>query len=270
MQAISSVIKPEQVQKYMQGGRDFIDDEAIWAEIEAGRNPEPQFIRDIIAKALAIETLSPAECAALINVQDEDLWQEMFAAAGQVKKKVYDNRLVTFAPLYTSNVCVNNCVYCSFRSDNCEQRRHTLTPDEVQREIEVLAGKIGHKRMILVCGEHPKTGAEYLAETMQQIYSIKVPVRGLALARADQVDVPAIHALRIVVPAVDAVLERTLIHRNTLAHFVVQHQCRLVRSRAGALVLQVLTELGNPGLERIGIERNANCAHGESLTVRSV
>ena len=54
MQAISSVIKPEQVQKYMQGGRDFIDDEAIWAEIEAGRNPEPQFIRDIIAKALAI------------------------------------------------------------------------------------------------------------------------------------------------------------------------------------------------------------------------
>ena len=177
MQAISSVIKPEQVQKYMQGGRDFIDDEAIWAEIEAGRNPEPQFIRDIIAKALAIETLSPAECAALINVQDEELWQEMFAAAGQVKKKVYDNRLVTFAPLYTSNVCVNNCVYCSFRSDNCEQRRHTLTPDEVQREIEVLAGKIGHKRMILVCGEHPKTGAEYLAETMQQIYSIKVPVR---------------------------------------------------------------------------------------------
>lgn len=191
MQAINSVIKPEQIAKYMPDGRDFIDDAAIWAEIEAGHDPEPQMIRDIIQKALAIQTLTPAECAALLNLKDEDLWQELYAAAGQVKRKVYDNRLVTFAPLYTSNLCVNNCVYCSFRQDNCEQRRHTLTSDEVQREIEVLAGHIGHKRLILVCGEHPKTGAAYLAETMQQIYATKVPLPGGGCGQIRRINVNA-------------------------------------------------------------------------------
>ena len=39
----------------------------------------------------------------------------MRATALEVKKKVYDNRIVTFAPLYMSTYCVNDCVYCGFK-----------------------------------------------------------------------------------------------------------------------------------------------------------
>lgn len=55
--------------------------------------------------------------------------------------------------------------------------RHVLTMDEIKAEARVLASKIGHKRLVVVYGEHPETDADYIAESMKQIYSIKDPVR---------------------------------------------------------------------------------------------
>ena len=90
-----------------------------------------------------------------MNVEDPGLLEEMREAALQVKKKVYDNRIVFFAPLYCSNLCVNSCVYCGFRSDNCAEKRHVLTMEEVRRETEAVIDE-GHKRLIAVYGEHPQ------------------------------------------------------------------------------------------------------------------
>ncbi len=160
-----------------ESGRDFIDDEEIQGLLAAERAPDPQQIRTILHKSLAIETLTPAEAAALLSVRDGELWQELFAAAAAVKKKVYDNRVVTFAPLYCSNLCVNNCAYCGFRKENAVIRRRRLSLDEVAEEAAVLAGRLGHKRLIAVYGEHPSSGAPYIAETLQRIYSVRVPAR---------------------------------------------------------------------------------------------
>jgi len=49
--------------------------------------------------------------------------------------------------------------------------------DEIKRETEVLAGEIGHKRLIAVFGEHPATDAGYMAEVLKSIYSVKVPTK---------------------------------------------------------------------------------------------
>lgn len=174
---IARVIKQDQVSRYMQGGRDFIDDAAIGEKLASHRNPDPHRVRDIIAKSLAVETLSPDETACLLNVADDDLWQELFDAAGRVKHTVYDNRIVTFAPLYLSNLCVNNCRYCGFRRDNAGQKRRRLSMDEIRNEIAVLAGRIGHKRLIVVAGEHPASDVRYLADSMQAIYEVKTPAR---------------------------------------------------------------------------------------------
>ena len=101
----------------------------------------------------------------------------MRQAAAAVKTKVYDNRIVTFAPLYVSNLCVNDCVYCGFRGSNHAESRRILSQDEIRREIEVLAGQIGHKRLIVVYGEHPKSGIDYIAETLRTIMDVKVKTR---------------------------------------------------------------------------------------------
>ena len=174
---IKDRIKPEQIEKYLDNGRDFLDDAAIERALAANVNPDPKRVREILAKSLAIETLTPDETACLLHVEDPELLAEMQQAAAAVKTKVYDNRIVTFAPLYLSNLCVNDCVYCGFRCSNTEESRRILSLDEVRREVEVLAGQIGHKRLIVVYGEHPKSGIDYMAATLRTIYDVKVKTR---------------------------------------------------------------------------------------------
>lgn len=168
----------KEIDKYLPGGKHFIDEELILRTIaEAEAAPaDPARIREIIAKSEeTCETLEIAETAALMQVKDPELFAEMRAAADRIKRKVYDNRIVTFAPLYVANACVNGCRYCGFREGNEKQRRRILTMDEVKREVETLAGRIGHKRLIAVYGEHPDTSTEYIAETIRTIYGHQVP-----------------------------------------------------------------------------------------------
>ncbi len=180
-----------EVEKYMLGGRNFIDDAEIEQRIRAGVNPDKARIRDIIAKSEAVETLDPDEVAALLHVTDPELWEEMKQAAARIKQKVYDNRIVTFAPLYLSNVCINNCLYCGLRSENFSIRRRTLSQEEIRREVEVLAGEIGHKRLIVVFGEHPDSGVDYMAESMRTIYGVKKKARiGYGQIRRINVNAP--------------------------------------------------------------------------------
>ncbi|MDG5815306.1 [FeFe] hydrogenase H-cluster radical SAM maturase HydG [Chitinispirillales bacterium ANBcel5] len=176
---VENRVREDQIKKYLRpDGSDFINDKQIETELNNGSNPDNKYIRDIISKSLAIETLTPEETAALLNVEDPEMWKEMEVAAGQIKRKVYDNRIVTFAPLYLSTACVNNCLYCGLRTDNNAVRRGVLSVEEVKREIEVLAGTIGHKRLIIVYGEHPESDVDYMANTMEAIYNVKASVKG--------------------------------------------------------------------------------------------
>ena len=156
---VQQVIKPAEIEKYLVNGKDFIDEKSIFGNLEKYRQPDKQQVRDILQKSLDIKLLSPEETAVLLNVEDPGLLEEMREAALQVKKKVYDNRIVFFAPLYCSNLCVNSCVYCGFRSDNCAEKRHVLTMEEVRRETEAVIDE-GHKRLIAVYGEHPQSDAD--------------------------------------------------------------------------------------------------------------
>ncbi len=174
---VKKVIKEEQYEKYMNEGKDFINDDEIWEKVEKNKGSTPEKVREIMKKSLDIQTLSPDETATLLNVKDPSLWEEIYETAVKIKRKIYDNRIVTFAPLYCSNYCVNNCLYCGFRRDNNEEIRRKLTLEEVKKETEILAGKVGHKRLIVVYGEHPTSDANYIADTIKAIYSVKVKTK---------------------------------------------------------------------------------------------
>lgn len=173
---IDRVIKQEEIDKYLINGKDFIDEGKIRKNLEENRDPDPGRIREILQKSLAIERLDPDETAALIHVKDPALWEEMYATGLEVKRKVYDNRIVFFAPLYCSNLCVNSCEYCGFRTENNREKRRILTMDEVQAETRAVVSE-GHKRMIVVFGEHPLSDADYMADAIKNIYKVKVPAR---------------------------------------------------------------------------------------------
>jgi len=169
------MIKIEEITRYMTTN-DFVNEVAIEEALVNNQNFDSCRIKDILQKSLAVETLDLDETAALLNVKDENLWEEIFLAAAEVKKKVYDNRIVTFAPLYCSNYCVNNCAYCGFKSSNAVDRKK-LSKDEIREEVKVLAGEIGHKRLVTVYGEHPCSDVNYIASTLETIYSVKVKTK---------------------------------------------------------------------------------------------
>lgn len=150
----------------------FIDDSLIRKNLENGKDASKAEIREIIAKSLAKNRLEPKETAKLLQVTDNELLEEMFQAARQLKKDIYGNRIVFFAPLYIGNKCINNCLYCGFRRSNNSIVRQTLTPQELEEQVKILESK-GHKRLILVYGEHPCYGADFIAETMKVVYNTK-------------------------------------------------------------------------------------------------
>ncbi|MDD4892009.1 MAG: [FeFe] hydrogenase H-cluster radical SAM maturase HydG [Phycisphaerae bacterium] len=149
---------------------DFIDDAAL-VDLLLNARPDPAQVRDIIAKSLDKEPLSPAETATLANVEDPDLIEDIFQAARKLKHDVYGNRIVLFAPLYVGNACLNDCAYCAFKSSNTEAVRRTLDQLELRQQVEALENR-GHKRLILVFGEHTDYDAAFIAECERTVYSV--------------------------------------------------------------------------------------------------
>ena len=155
---------------------DFIDDAKLHKLIEQSREDLPK-VRDILQKSLQKEALSVEETAALLAVNSPEGLEEIFEAARQLKKTIYGNRIVLFAPLYIGNHCINNCSYCGFRRSLRQTVRRTLSDQELVAEVSQLERE-GHKRLILVYGEHPQYTPEFIAHTVKLCYDVKTPPQG--------------------------------------------------------------------------------------------
>jgi len=168
-----STIRPAEYECYLDRGKCFIDPEVIHSHLETQRKPESQKIRDIVDKSMELQRLEPTEVAALLQCDEPDLRIEMQSAAHRLKEKVYGRRIVLFAPLYASSLCHNDCLYCAFRRSNPNVTRRRLSHEEIQQEVRALIGA-GHKRLVMVYGEHPSSGVHYIKETIEAAYSVKV------------------------------------------------------------------------------------------------
>lgn len=151
--------------------KNFIDRDKLYNLIE-GKTPSDLEIDEILNKALKLKGLGLEDVAALLRVEDATSIHKIMECAKTVKEAIYGKRLVLFAPIYTGNVCVNNCLYCSFRKDNHLIKRKILTMDEIAQETSALL-KQGHKRVLLICGENNKNGTDYMVEAIRTTYGVK-------------------------------------------------------------------------------------------------
>lgn len=154
---------------------EFINDEEIQASIEYGmaNKSNRELISSIINKAREYKGISHREAIVLLECDQDDLNEEIYSLAKEIKEKFYGNRIVMFAPLYLSNYCVNNCTYCPFHHKNKTIPRKKLTQDEIRREVIALQD-MGHKRLALETGEDPVNNPiEYVLESIKTIYGIK-------------------------------------------------------------------------------------------------
>ena len=153
------------------------DTKAVWLHksaleglLEKHQAEDRQQVRDVLDKARSLSGLSLEDVAGLMAVHSQDLLDELFHTAKSVKEEIYGNRIVLFAPLYISNLCSNECLYCAFRRSNKEAIRKALNPDEIWQETKILLRQ-GHKRVLMVAGEaYPGSGIDYVLEFMDAIY----------------------------------------------------------------------------------------------------
>ena len=148
-----------------------IDEAAISESLRRGAKYSALQVRDILTKATGLGGLDPDEVAVLSDISDPELLGELFHTARRVKELIYGNRLVIFAPLYVSNLCCNECVYCAFRVRNRLVKRRALSQEEIAREVKHLVEQ-GHKRILLVAGEaYPNEGFSYILKSIATVYA---------------------------------------------------------------------------------------------------
>ncbi|MFA6030433.1 MAG: [FeFe] hydrogenase H-cluster radical SAM maturase HydG [Elusimicrobiota bacterium] len=152
-----------------------IDHGRIVEELKETSKPDPARVREVLAKARELKGLDLPDVAVLMRTTDRELVHACYETARFVKREIYGNRIVYFAPLYVSNLCKNDCAYCAFRAENRGLKRKALSKDEILRETESLIEQ-GHKRVLLVSGEdYPEGGLQYVFDAIDAIYSVRTP-----------------------------------------------------------------------------------------------
>jgi 2-iminoacetate synthase len=152
----------------------FIDAAAIEQTLAEHADPAAGRVREILAKAGELHGLAYEDVATLLACTDRDLDDEIFHAAQAAKEAIYGNRLVLFAPLYITNKCQNDCLYCAFRVSNRGLARRDLTFDEIAAETRMIIRE-GHKRILMVAGEHypDGQGLDYVFKAIETVYAVK-------------------------------------------------------------------------------------------------
>lgn len=152
--------------------RDVVDEKKIFEILKKTQSPNREEILDVLQRAEKKQGLGLSDAGILINVKEGDLVERIFKVAGRIKREIYGDRLVLFAPLYVSSYCVNDCEYCSFHRSNTTERKK-LSIKEIKEQVKILED-MGHKRLLLEFGEHPKRNPiDYVVSVIDAIYATK-------------------------------------------------------------------------------------------------
>lgn len=150
----------------------FIDRKEIIEILDSKSDTSLSRVKQIIDISFSKKRLSMSEVAELLNTKEVEIIEYIKCSAQKLKKEIYGKRIVLFAPLYIGNKCTNDCSYCGFSISNKRSIRKTLTSHEIEQEVKALEDS-GHKRLILVYGEHPQYSAKMIADNVRQVYNIK-------------------------------------------------------------------------------------------------
>lgn len=99
---------------------EFIDDGEVLTSIDEAKvlAKDQSKIDEILNKARMYKGLTHREAAVLLEIDEDETLQKLYAIAKEVKENIYGKRIVLFAPLYLSSYCVNNCKYCGYKCTN--------------------------------------------------------------------------------------------------------------------------------------------------------
>ena len=107
----------------------------------------------LLTRALASKlSLSRKELSLLLACDDEGVWRQVFAAAGEVKRRSGKTETLRRALIECSNVCVRDCFYCGIRRSSRDVPRYRMNIEEIG-ECVGKARSLGFNALALQAGE---------------------------------------------------------------------------------------------------------------------
>jgi len=121
-----------------------------------------------VERALASPRRNLEDFKALISPAAAPYLEEMAQISHQLTQKRFGKTIQMYTPIYLSNVCSNNCVYCGFNINN-KIKRKVLTAEEISLELAAIK-KDGFSHILLVTGEAKQTvHVDYLKKSIEII-----------------------------------------------------------------------------------------------------
>ncbi len=197
-----------------------------------------------VSRALRRDNLSPLDLAALLSTSAMPCLEDMARVSNQLTRRHFGRTIALYAPIYLSNVCTSDCVYCGYAIRSAMKgKRRTLTETEIHTECQALAAR-GFQSVLLLTGDAPKVAPiQYLekAVAIARQYFVSVSVEVYAL---DQKDYQRL---------VDVGLEGVTLYMETYCRETYARVHLRGKKRDFHYRLDAIDRAGRAGTRRLGI-----------------
>jgi 2-iminoacetate synthase len=113
-----------------------------------------------------LSDLSEQDFLVLLSPRALNHIEQIARKSNEITINNFGKSILLYAPLYVSNFCINNCLYCGFSINN-NIKRETLGFEEIEENCKIITG-YGIRHILLVCAESRiKTSLEYLKKSIK-------------------------------------------------------------------------------------------------------
>lgn len=120
-----------------------------------------------VRRALSAKRPTIEDFMALVSPTATAYLEEMAQQSHHYTLERFGKTISMYIPLYVSNACTNQCVYCGFNHNNPFSRT-TLTLEQVEEECKAIRKLGPFENLLIVSGEFPRlNGVDYLEKVLK-------------------------------------------------------------------------------------------------------
>jgi 2-iminoacetate synthase len=188
---------------------------------------------DQVIRSLDADRPTPADLLTLLSPRAADHLEAMAQKARRLTIQHFGRTIQLYIPLYISNFCNSECIYCGFNRRHAIKRRK-LTLEEIDTEARKIAAT-GMRHILVLTGEAPKvTPLSYLTAAVEILKSyfasISIEMHPMQTAEYVQLKKAGVDGLTVY----QEVYDRRVYTRVHLAGEKTDYQFRLDAPARGA------------------------------------
>lgn len=123
---------------------------------------------ELVDKLEATKELNIEEWEALIEAENDELAEYIFAKARRARDEYYGHKVFVRGLIEFTNYCKNDCLYCGIRHSNSKAERYRLSKEQIL-DCCKLGYELGYRTFVLQGGEDPFYNDEMVVDIVSTI-----------------------------------------------------------------------------------------------------